>query len=226
MAKVSKRWAGTGVCSSPEGFGFEALHLMQSRIVLYRRHLRMGYRDRRTISRGNVVLPKIFAASPWSPGRTSDVVKIFQLISRLTFLGNKFFPDIQTIEIRMIPLLVSFDFQGFSLDLEGLRRNTSNFFRDSKVSLPRSRAKTRFLAFGCTPYGTALTRTPADAVDRGPRETQQENPKHTKKRRNRQGLYDKYTKRFQHIKIFTELDSFAIMCKTPLRHPEGLFFLQ
>ncbi|GFT84526.1 hypothetical protein TNCV_3380341 [Trichonephila clavipes] len=27
---------------------------------------------------------------------------------------------------------VSFDFQGFSLDLEGLRRNTSNFFRDNK----------------------------------------------------------------------------------------------
>ncbi|GFY01522.1 mutS-like protein 4 [Trichonephila clavipes] len=26
---------------------------------------------------------------------------------------------------------VSFDFQGFSLALEGLRRNTSNFFRDS-----------------------------------------------------------------------------------------------
>ncbi|GFU20958.1 hypothetical protein TNCV_3005241 [Trichonephila clavipes] len=38
--------------------------------------------------------------------------------------------QVATIEVRMIHL-VSFDFQGFSLALEGLRRNTSNFFRDS-----------------------------------------------------------------------------------------------
>ncbi|GFV52127.1 hypothetical protein TNCV_5070481 [Trichonephila clavipes] len=30
LAKVSKRWAGAGVCNSPEGFWFEALYLMQS----------------------------------------------------------------------------------------------------------------------------------------------------------------------------------------------------
>ncbi|GFU83385.1 hypothetical protein TNCV_3676041 [Trichonephila clavipes] len=75
MAKVSKRWAGTGVCSSPEGFGFEALHLMQSRIVLYRRHLRMGYRDRRTISRGVAdIFPTMDGVFNCSPNEYSVVV--------------------------------------------------------------------------------------------------------------------------------------------------------
>ncbi|GFS93790.1 hypothetical protein TNCV_148271, partial [Trichonephila clavipes] len=47
----------------------------------------------------------------------------------------------------------------------------------------------------------------------------EENLKHTK-RRNRQGLYDKYTRDLTYHN-FSELDSFSIVVKAPLRHPEG-----